>query len=308
MQKPLLTTKNKIIISAVAIPLLAFILPYTVDIKSPYANRQDNIKQTKVQQLLEEDSLNMEPDYSSVYERIEKRKQKAKSEEEASQILGSQSNTNTPTNNNSDTPYYAYPEEILTCTRSGDDLLVLVNKKYKLPSTYSPNDLVPVSNSGIRTTKTGLYVRNIMTNDLKAMNNALAQEGIDIAILSAYRSYQTQQATYSYWVSYNGGNTDAADQVSARPGHSQHQLGTAVDFTSSEIGDALGTQFGNTKASNWLKQNAWKYGFVLSFPSGWENETGFNYEPWHYRYIGQTNAANWHNSGQILEVWLRSFN
>jgi LAS superfamily LD-carboxypeptidase LdcB len=308
MLKPLLSTKSKIIISALAIPLLVFILPYTVDIDNPYANRREHLGQNDVGQLLEVDSVNIESDYDAIYERIEQRKDQAKSDQEASQILGSQSNTTPNTNNNSDTPYYAYPEEILTCTRSGNDLLVLVNKKHKLPSTYAPSDLVSVTNSGIRTTKTGLYVRNIMINDLKDMNNALKQDGIDIAVLSAYRSYQTQQTTYNYWVSYNGGNTNAADQVSARPGHSQHQLGTAVDFTSSEIGDALGTQFVNTKASNWLKQNAWKYGFVLSFPSGWENETGFNYEPWHYRYIGRTNAQNWHNSGQILEIWLRSFN
>ncbi|MBN2100312.1 M15 family metallopeptidase [Candidatus Dojkabacteria bacterium] len=201
-----------------------------------------------------------------------------------------------------------YPSTILSCTRSGNDLLVLVNKQYKLPSSYAPSDLVPISNSGIRTTKSGLYVRNIMISDLKNMADTMKSAGIDVAALSAYRSYSTQQATYDYWVAYNGGDTAAADTISARPGHSQHQLGTAVDFTSNEISDQLGQQFGNTSAGQWLAQHSWKYGFVLSFPSGWEQETGFSYEPWHYRYIGKDNASEWHASGMILELWLRTKN
>lgn len=196
-----------------------------------------------------------------------------------------------------------YPDEILECTKDGNDLLVLVNKKYKLPSSYAPTDLVSVNNSGIRTTKTGLQVREIIIQDLEDLNNASSEEGIDVAVLSAYRSYSTQQSTYNYWVSTLG--KTQADRVSARPGHSQHQLGTAVDFTSSEIGDRLGTEFAGTEAEKWLAQNAWKYGFVLAYPEGYEDVTGYSYEPWHYRYIGKENATEWKSSGEILEVWLR---
>jgi D-alanyl-D-alanine carboxypeptidase len=254
-------------------------------------------------------------DYSNIYREIDKHRQKIDTLQEQDRQTTDQKSQNPSQQPNTpeagspnDQPYWAYPNEILPCDRSGNDLLVLVNKKFQLPTSYSPNDLVPISNAGIRTTKSGLYVRNIMITDLQNMTTEIKNQGIDIAVLSAYRSYQTQQSTYNYWVNYNGGNTDAADKVSARPGHSQHQLGTAVDFTSSEIGDALGTQFENTQASRWLTQNAWKYGFALSFPKGWEHETGFNYEPWHYRYIGRENAQTWHNSGQILELWLRSVN
>lgn len=204
--------------------------------------------------------------------------------------------------------WWGYPADILPCTRSGDDLLVLVNKQYQLPSTYAPSDLVSINNSGIRTTKSGLYVRSIVIGDLTEMVQAASSVGIDIAALSAYRTYATQQSTYNYWVAYNGGNTDAADQVSARAGHSQHQLGTAIDFTTNEIGDQLGSQFGGTAAANWLASNAWKYGFVLAFPAGWESTTGFSYEAWHFRYIGKGNASEWHKSGQILELWLRGKN
>lgn len=198
-----------------------------------------------------------------------------------------------------------YPTVILPCTRSGNDLLVLVNKQYKLPSSYIPPDLVPVAESGVRTTAGGMYIRQIIVADLSAMNSAASNAGIDLAILSAYRSYSTQESTYNYWVSVLG--QAEADRVSARPGHSQHQLGTTVDFTTNEISDKLGAQFANTAAGRWLADNAWKYGFALSYPAGWESTTGYSYEPWHYRYIGVANAATWHNSGKILELWLRGF-
>ncbi|MBN1617926.1 M15 family metallopeptidase [Candidatus Dojkabacteria bacterium] len=203
-------------------------------------------------------------------------------------------------------PTSGYPETILQCTRDGNDLLVLVNKQYQLPATYAPADLVPTSNSGIRVTQGYLYSRNVLINDLSELNSAAQAAGIDIAVLSAYRSYETQQSTYNYWVSTLG--QAEADRVSARAGHSQHQLGTALDFTTSEIGDALGTQFANTQAGIWLAENAWKYGFVIAYPYGYESTTGYSYEPWHFRYIGKENAASWKNSSQILETWLQGQN
>lgn len=216
---------------------------------------------------------------------------------------GPQSGGGTSTGN-----YWEYPAVILPCTRNGDDLLVLVNKSYQLPSTYAPSDLVGVETSGIRTTKSSLLLRSIMISSLTELDTAAKAQGIDLAILSAYRSYATQQSTYTYWVNYNGGSVAAADQVSARPGHSQHQLGTAVDFTTSEIGDALGQQFAHTTAGQWLDAHAWEYGFALAYPAGAEALTGYSYEPWHFRYIGKENASQWHDSGMTLEAWLRGKN
>ena len=200
--------------------------------------------------------------------------------------------------------WWDYPDKIYPVTKSGDDLLVLVNKQYKLPSTYAPSDLVPASQSGIRTIG-NIYVRSILIEPLKKLNESAKQDGIDLSIISGYRSYQTQEATYNYWVQYNGGNTDIADQISARAGHSQHQLGTAVDFSSSEIGDRIGAEFDNTRASKWLEANAWKYGFALAYPKGYEKTTGYQYESWHYRFIGVDNAIIWHKSNLILELWLK---
>lgn len=203
--------------------------------------------------------------------------------------------------------WWTYPSNIKSVKRNGDDLLVHVNKEYKLPSTYAPGDLVKASNSGIRN-GSNFYVRNILINDLRDLVNASKADGIDLSIVSGYRSYATQVTTYNYWVQYNGGNVDAADRISARAGHSQHQLGTAVDFSSKEVSDNIGTRFSTTKASAWLQKNAYKYGFVISFPYGYERVTGFSYESWHYRYIGKTNALEMKNRGMILEEFLRNKN
>lgn len=203
--------------------------------------------------------------------------------------------------------WWSYPSDIKTTTREGDDLLVLVNKEYKLPTNYVPSDLVSASNAGIRKGE-NFMLRSIVIDDLKKLVIDALADGIDLSIRSGYRSYNTQISTYNYWLDLNGGNIASADKVSARAGHSQHQLGTAIDFSSSEISDGLAGTFGSTQASKWLAENAWRYGFVISFPSGYENITGYSYESWHYRYIGIQNANDMIESGKILEYYLRSKN
>lgn len=203
--------------------------------------------------------------------------------------------------------WWEYPDTIYPTKRNGDDLLVLVNKQYKLPSSYAPRDLVKASKSGIRRGE-NYYLRNIVIPDLTRMITDAKLEGVDLSIVSGYRSYQTQIDTYNYWLKMNNGNTSLVDTFSARAGHSQHQLGTAIDFSTNEIGDKLGDEFSNTKASKWLSQNAYKYGFVISYPKGYENITGYKHESWHYRYIGLENAQNMINLGKILELYLRDYN
>lgn len=203
--------------------------------------------------------------------------------------------------------WWEYPDTIYPTKRNGDDLLVLVNKQYKLPSSYAPKDLVKASKSGIRRGE-NYYLRSIVIPDLTRMITDAKSEGVDLSIVSGYRSYQTQIDTYNYWLKMNNGNTSLVDTFSARAGHSQHQLGTAIDFSTNEIGDKLGDEFSNTKASKWLSQNAYKYGFVISYPKGYENITGYKHESWHYRYIGVENAQNMINLGKILELYLRDYN
>ena len=203
--------------------------------------------------------------------------------------------------------WWEYPDTIYPTKRNGDDLLVLVNKQYKLPSSYAPKDLVKASKSGIRRGE-NYYLRSIVIPDLTRMITDAKSEGVDLSIVSGYRSYQTQIDTYNYWLKMNNGNTNLVDTFSARAGHSQHQLGTAIDFSTNEIRDKLGDEFSNTKASKWLSQNAYKYGFVISYPKGYENITGYKHESWHYRYIGVENAQNMINLGKILELYLRDYN
>ncbi|MEK7105779.1 MAG: M15 family metallopeptidase, partial [Patescibacteria group bacterium] len=94
------------------------------------------------------------------------------------------------------------------------------------------------------------------------------------------------------------GNKNATKLI-AKPGHSEHQLGIAVDFTSPSIGNVSATgKFGDTLESKWLEENASKYGFILSYPKGKEEITGYLYEPWHYRYVGIEHAIEIANSGK----------
>ena len=214
-------------------------------------------------------------------------------------------NVNTATTN----AWWTYPSDIKGVTRSGDDLLVLVNKEYQLPNTYAPSDLVSICSnvSNIRcVNNTNFLARNILINDFQDLVNASINDGIDLSIRSAYRSYNVQISTYNHWLSVNGGNVASTDRISARAGHSEHQLGTTLDFSTSEINDGLGGTFGSTRASKWLADNAWTYGFVISYPQGYENITGYSYESWHYRYIGREYAQEMVNSGMILLQYLRS--
>lgn len=211
----------------------------------------------------------------------------------------------------SSSAWWSYPSDIKVVTRDGDDLLVLVNKEYKLPDTYVPSNLVNICNT-VRNLRcvshTDHLLRDIVIDDLQALVNDAMANGIDLSVRSAYRSYSTQADTYNYWLSVYGGDIATTDKISARAGHSQHQLGTTIDFSSAEIDDGLGERFATTQASKWLEQNAINYGFALSYPKGYESITGYSYESWHYRYIGRENAQEMVNSGMILELYLRSKN
>ncbi len=193
--------------------------------------------------------------------------------------------------------------EIIQQTESkkinGDSLLVQVNKQYCLPQDYVPSGLVHISEYGIPETKDFL-LRKIVMPDLEAMVDQAKQDGVELRIISAYRSYQNQIETYNYWVDQLG--LEEASRQSALPGCSQHQLGTAVDFNELEF------SFTYTSAGIWLSKNAWQYGWVISFPLNSESITGYAYEPWHYRYIGKDNALKMQKSGLILSKFLEENN
>ena len=173
---------------------------------------------------------------------------------------------------------------------------------YRLPSSYKPPSLVAVSGAGLTG---GGSVRAELIPDLKAMTAAARAAGAPIAVASAYRSYTTQVATFNDWVSRLG--YAKAIVGAARPGHSEHQLGTTIDFRSYGSGDPWligGYDWGKTRAGRWMAANAWKFGFALSYPSGKKAEVCYGYEPWHFRYYGRAIASAIHLSGLTPRVWL----
>ncbi len=185
------------------------------------------------------------------------------------------------------------------------DLLILVDKKHGLPSNYIPADLVSLKHYNVTISKSYLKLRKIVIPDLLAMVKAARKHGIEIVLSSTYRSYAYQKRLYNYYVRTEG--RKKADRESAKPGHSQHQLGTAIDFGS------ITDSFINTSQGRWLIANAWRYGFSLSYPKGEEKITGYRYECWHYRYVGKPAARiikeYFENSQQLfLEFYNKNIN
>ena len=172
---------------------------------------------------------------------------------------------------------------------------------YRLPSDFVPKHLVDTSEAGMNG---GLEVIRAVVDDLRAMHEASIKDNAEIAVRWAYRSYGEQAGAFGYWVRHSG--RQEALRLSARPGHSEHQLGTAVDFRSA---DSLTPpweydDWGTTKPGTWMAENAWRFGFVLSYPRGMEAETCYGYEPWHYRYVGREIAKDVHESGLTLRRYL----
>ncbi len=163
------------------------------------------------------------------------------------------------------------------------DMLAPLDKARALPEGYAPRDLVALDGTGLSLSRAGHRLARPAFEAMKAMDEAARAEGVTLLVSSAYRSYEYQVEVFSRHVREMG--REAALMVSAEPGHSQHQLGTAIDFGS--ISDA----FAETAASRWLEANAARFGFSLSFPKGMTAVTGYDWESWHYRYVGKAAAA-----------------
>jgi len=186
--------------------------------------------------------------------------------------------------------------------RTTDWSRTLLDWTLKVGSTYRPPNLVPVSRAGLTG---GGTVRAELIPDLKAMASAARAAGAPIAVESAYRSYANQVASFNMWVARYG--YSVAILGSARPGHSEHQLGTTLDFKSYGGGAPWaigGYDWATSRAGRWMMANAWKYGFVMSYPKGKKSQVCYGYEPWHYRYFGRPMARAIHLSGLTTRVWL----
>ena len=162
-----------------------------------------------------------------------------------------------------------------------DDLSLyyLIDKKHTVGADYEPKHLRKlVANNDYIINKTTLALREDADDALHEMARAAKKDGVTLDVSSTYRSYETQERTFNYWVSVDG--LEEAERESARPGTSQHQLGAAVDFGNIEDSYAL------TDGCKWLNAHANEYGWSLSFPQGYEDITGYRWECWHFRYIG----------------------
>ncbi len=156
--------------------------------------------------------------------------------------------------------------------------ILIVNKSYKLPESYN------------------IGTNALAKHWLDIMFAAAKQDGINLRVVSGFRSYSTQKTLYGNYVNRDG--QAAADRYSARAGHSEHQTGLAFDLNSTA--DA----FADTKEAKWIKENAHKYGFIVRYPNSKEEYTGYMYEPWHVRYIGADMAQRVYDSGLCLEEYL----
>lgn len=186
-------------------------------------------------------------------------------------------------------------------TDTCSNLRVLIDKMHALPESYVPPDLVTLASYGMNASG-GALGRNIMMADLQRLYSDSLKAGLNLIAVSTYRSYAHQASIYSAYIQLYG--EEQANRFSARPGHSEHQLGTTLDFTTPAVNNELVAEFDTTPEGQWLLAHAHQYGFSLSYPEGHEGDTGYMYEPWHYRYIGIDSATTVHNSGILLHTYL----
>lgn len=187
------------------------------------------------------------------------------------------------------------------------EYLILVNKTNKVGAELVPSDLVDVKNT--RTDRSARQMRECAEKALEALYIEMNAAGYtDVSVTSAYRSYEEQDYLYNSYVTQemaSGITKEQAmtivDTYSARPGTSEHQTGLCCDMHNLPAADQA---FANKEAYSWLKENAWKFGFIERFPKDKEDVTGYSFEPWHYRFVGRRVAYQIHSAGITLEEYL----
>ena len=177
------------------------------------------------------------------------------------------------------------------------DIILLVNKDHKLPDDYKP-DLVKTDRE---------KVAEVLLDDLQEMRKAAEKERVYLYIANAYRTKTEQERIFNQTVDdyINNGNSpnaavEKAKYTAALPGYSEHETGLAIDFSFNGNADKQADMW------NWLSNNAYKYGFILRYPEGKENITGYSYEPWHFRYVGKQHARAIYEQGLVLEEYLNT--
>lgn len=186
-----------------------------------------------------------------------------------------------------------------------ESITVLVNKQQALPQNYEPQDLV-YPNVPF-TFKEKIDKRKMRKEAATALENLFEgakKDGISLAGVSAYRSYATQKTLYNNYVKQDG--EEKAKTYSALPGHSEHETGLAIDVSGSNGKCAAQNCFAVTKEAKWLDSHAAEYGFIIRYPDGKESITGYQYEPWHLRYVGTQLSKELAQKNLTLEEYLNA--
>lgn len=191
-----------------------------------------------------------------------------------------------------------------------DTLFTLVTRDFGLSRDYEPTDLVPLSDYFGAEVTLGYptQVRAVIIEPLKRIIAAMKADGLRPQIVSGYRSYSEQSLAFQKWLSQF---PDWGSNLSAPPGHSEHQLGTTVDVGSPELKWMLGKDyvqfhpaFANTSEGQWLAAEAQEFGFTMSYPEDAQERTTFLYEPWHFRYVGSALAQSLAAEGLTISEYL----
>ncbi|CAN7681004.1 M15 family metallopeptidase [Paenibacillus sp. LjRoot153] len=200
--------------------------------------------------------------------------------------------SNTPPTKNGAIQVIAKPESIT----------VLVNKQNALPSSYEPTDLVYPNIAFTFTEKNDKRkMRQVAATAIEKLFAGAAKDGIQLAGVSAYRSYATQKALFESYVKKDG--EEKAKTYSAVPGTSEHETGLAIDVSGSNGKCAAADCFGGTKEAVWLEKHANEYGFIIRYPQGKAAITGYQYEPWHLRYVGADIAKEIQSKNLTMEEY-----
>jgi D-alanyl-D-alanine carboxypeptidase len=176
----------------------------------------------------------------------------------------------------------------------------VVNKGRSLGANYVPADLIaPNVPLRLPSTDPEMHIRSVAASDLQQMIKDASRQNINLMLSSGYRSYDLQSAVYNSFVRSQG--QTSTDSSSARPGHSEHQSGLSIDIEPASRDCEVELCFENTPEGKWLAENSYKYGFIIRYQKGKEYLTGYEYEPWHVRFVGKELAAELHKKNQTLE-------
>ncbi|HLG90864.1 MAG TPA: M15 family metallopeptidase [Candidatus Saccharimonadales bacterium] len=208
--------------------------------------------------------------------------------------------TNTPSySSGSSQPAAESFDKALYSVNKASSIWVVVNKGRILPADYVPGLTVPNAALRYSAANTEMRLRTDAAKALEQLFTRAANDKIYLRLASGYRSYYTQASIYAREIRTYG--QKQADRQSARPGHSEHQTGLAADLAPKDGRCEIADCFADTAEGKWLAKNAYRDGFILRYPDGKEDETGYRYEPWHFRYVGKALAAEKNKTAQTLE-------